>query len=78
MEDLIKFSYAHSSFKGKQSFQEESNSYTANRQKKRFPATYSNKTNSRTAEIRSTSPQVITAFFPSGQRVRIFFQTTST
>lgn len=38
----------------------------------------SNKTNSRTAERRSTSPQVITAFFPSGQRVRIRFRANLT
>lgn len=49
-----------------------------NRRKKRFPATDSNKTNSRTAERRSTSPQVITAFFPSGQRVRTRFRANLT
>lgn len=37
-----------------------------------------NKTNSRTAERRSTSSQVITAFFPSGQRVRTRFRANLT
>lgn len=60
------------SSKRKQSFQEES--HTANRRKKGFPATDSNKTNSRTAERRSTPPQVITPLFLDDKRVKTRFR----